>query len=141
MRYSDVRFLSLRQVLLLHDEALEIGGQGAPGIRDVGLVESAVLAPQNSYGGSLVELAALYGFGITKNHGFVDGNKRTALYAVLTFLDVNDVCTTLPKDPWTRIFVDVASGALSRDGFGEALARHLGGGSPLWHDFELDDDP
>lgn len=86
-------FLTLDDVLLIHDEQLEAYG-GIHGIRDEGLLESAVMMPQASFGGEylhqdLFEMAAAYAFHIAENQPFLDGNKRTALVAALVFLDIN----------------------------------------------------
>lgn len=86
-------FLTLDDVLLIHDEQLEAYG-GIQGIRDKGLLESAVMMPQASFGGeylhqNLFEMAAAYAFHIAENQPFLDGNKRTALVSALVFLDIN----------------------------------------------------
>lgn len=86
-------FLSLEDVFLIHDEQLEAYG-GIQGIRDRGLLESAVMMPQASFGGeylhqNLFEMAAAYAFHIAENQSFLDGNKRTALVSALVFLDIN----------------------------------------------------
>lgn len=77
--------------LLLHDESIASQG-GSAGIRDMGLLESAMARPQNlfAYGeGDAAALAAAYAFGIIKNHPFVDGNKRTGFLAAVLFLEAN----------------------------------------------------
>ena len=86
-------FLTLDDVLLIHDEQLGAYG-GIHGIRDQGLLESAVMMPQASFGGeylhkNLFEMAAAYAFHIAENQPFLDGNKRTALVSALVFLDIN----------------------------------------------------
>ena len=86
-------FLTLDDVLLIHDEQLKAYG-GIQGIRDKGLLESAVMMPQASFGGeclhqNLFEMAAAYAFHIAENQPFLDGNKRTALVSALVFLDIN----------------------------------------------------
>jgi len=88
------QFLTVEDVLLIHDEQLEAYG-GIRGIRDKGLLESAVMMPQASFGGEylhngLFEMAAAYGFHIAENQPFLDGNKRAALVSALVFLDLND---------------------------------------------------
>jgi death-on-curing protein len=78
-------------VLLLHDESIAIHG-GASGVRDMGLLESALARPQNlhAYGeGNAASLAAAYAFGIIKNHPFVDGNKRAGFLTAALFLEAN----------------------------------------------------
>jgi death-on-curing protein len=88
---DEYRFLTLEDVLELHEMQLE-RYKGAVGIRDPGLLESAVMMPQASFGGAYVhtdiyEMAAAYAFHIAENQPFIDGNKRTALAAALVFLD------------------------------------------------------
>ena len=82
-------WLSTTQVRMLHAESLRLFG-GSPGLRDEGLLESALGRPQHlhAYGDapSVFDLAAAYGHGLAKNHAFVDGNKRVALLAIRAFL-------------------------------------------------------
>jgi death-on-curing protein len=90
-------FLSLNHVLRLHARQIE-RYRGSEGIRDTNLIESAIAQPQQSFGGeylhnSLPAMAAAYLFHLAKNHGFVDGNKRVAAAAALTFLEVNGIDT------------------------------------------------
>jgi death-on-curing protein len=86
-------FLTVAEVLIIHDEQINEYG-GIHGIRDNGLLESAVMMPQASFGGeylhqNLFEMAAAYAFHIAENQPFLDGNKRTALVSALVFLDIN----------------------------------------------------
>jgi death-on-curing protein len=88
-------FLSVVEVLFLHEEQLARYG-GGTGIRDIGLLESAVAQPQATFGSEylhadLFQMAAAYAFHIAQNQPFVDGNKRTGLVAALVFLDLNGV--------------------------------------------------
>jgi death on curing protein len=90
---NEPEFLTVEDVLLIHDEQLEAYG-GIQGIRDNGLLESATMMPQAGFGGEylhhgLFEMAAAYAFHIAENQPFLDGNKRTALVAALVFLDIN----------------------------------------------------
>lgn len=91
MSHGEPRFLSLDQVLLLHARSLlEFGGSA--GVRDLGLVESAVAAARNTFhygGGDLFDVAAAYAFHIAESQAFLDGNKRTGVAAALVFLDMN----------------------------------------------------
>lgn len=85
MKYS---WIELEAVLVIHDLQIQEHG-GAIEIRDLGLIESAVNKPKNllAYGSpDILDLAAAYAFGLTKNHGFVDGNKRTAYVVTRLFL-------------------------------------------------------
>ncbi len=91
----------------------EYGGSG--GVRDEGLLESALARPQNqlAYGDpSLAELAAAYAFGIARNHAFVDGNKRTALMAAYTFLRMNGMRLNAPEVEAATMIRDLAAGEI-----------------------------
>lgn len=114
----------MEAVLAIHEEVLAAHG-GLGGLRDRALLESAVAAPQASFGGKPlirdpIEVAAAYLFYLCRNHPFVDGNKRTALAAALVFLDANGL---LPDpgaparkiDDWESLVLDVASAKLGRD--------------------------
>ena len=89
---DSIRWLSRRMVEAFHAESLSRFG-GAAGIRDEGLLESALARPMNAYAytpdATLFDLAALYSIGIIKNHPFIDGNKRTGLLAGRVFLALN----------------------------------------------------
>lgn len=103
----------------MHAQQLSEHG-GGDGIRDEGLLESALARPQNllAYAEeppTLTRLAAAYAFGIARNHPFVDGNKRTALVVALTFLLVNGLKVTAPRDDRYFIFYDLAAGKLSEE--------------------------
>jgi len=81
-------WVSLKTTLAIHDEQLAEHG-GLPGVRDMNLVESAIARPNNltCYGTpDLADLAAAYAFGLSRNHGFLDGNKRTAFVVAYVFL-------------------------------------------------------
>jgi death-on-curing protein len=114
-------------LLAAHDEQLEEHG-GASGIRDRGLFESAMARPQNlpAYGEpDATALAAAYGFGLAKNHAFVDGNKRTALVALELFLELNGFVLTADDRQCVVIMLSVASGAFSEDELADWIRRHL----------------
>ena len=88
---TEPKWLGVEAVLIMHEESLAEHG-GAGGVRDLGLLESALARPRNawSYGqDDLVGLGALYAAGIMRNHPFVDGNKRTGFLAAYSFLYVN----------------------------------------------------
>ena len=96
-----VDFLTVADVLMLHAEQVDLYG-GEQGVRDLGLLESAVAQPQAGFGGEylhadLFEMAAAYLFHIVQNHPFLDGNKRAGAVAALVFLDVNGVEIDAPK--------------------------------------------
>jgi death-on-curing protein len=103
----------------VHAAAIESFG-GSDGVRDLALLESAVAAPQSSFGGKspyqdLPELAAAYLFYICRNHPFIDGNKRAALGACLVFLRLNGIEPREDGPEWEQLTMDVASSALDRE--------------------------
>jgi death-on-curing protein len=111
--------LNVEIVREIHQESLARFG-GADGVRDDGMLESAVSAPQASFGGKSVytdaiEVAAAYLFYLCRNHPFVDGNKRTALGACLVFLRLNEISTGKDGPPWESLVLDVAASKLDRD--------------------------
>lgn len=97
-----IRFLSVENVLQIHTDTISNEG-GADGIRDLGLLESAIAMPQAQFDGILLHpdlatMAAAYLFHIANNHAFLDGNKRTASLSALTFLDINGTAWDLLPD-------------------------------------------
>lgn len=105
-------------VLDIHAEQLAIFG-GGDGMRDLGLLESALARPLNkfAYGETdLAALAAAYAFGIARNHPFVDGNKRAAFGAMIVFLGLNEIDLDVPPEAATAIILDVAAGEIDEDG-------------------------
>ena len=113
-------------LLLLHDESLAEHG-GAAGLRDEGLLDSALARPMNliAYGEpDLAELAASYGVGLAKNHAFVDGNKRAAFLAVGLFLRLNGHRLNASPAAATVVMIDVAAGTLNEADFADWIRRH-----------------
>jgi death-on-curing protein len=120
---NEPEWLSIPLVTAIHDEQLAVHG-GSSGLRDAALLESALGRPQNKWGyekAELPELAAAYGFGIARNHPFVDGNKRTALLAIYTFLGINGVDFIVPEAEAAAIILSLAAGEVSE----ENLARWI----------------
>ncbi|MGA0610244.1 type II toxin-antitoxin system death-on-curing family toxin [Caldimonas sp. KR1-144] len=112
---------------LLHDESLAEHG-GAPGLRDEGLLESALARPQNlvAYGDpDVAELAAAYGIGLAKNHAFVDGNKRAAFLAVGMFLILNGYRLVATQADATLTMLAVAAGELDEPAFAAWIRSHI----------------
>ena len=112
-------FLSVDNVLYMHSDSIRIEG-GCDGVRDVALLESAVLMPQQQFGGEylhhgLAAMAAAYLYHITCNHPFVDGNKRAGAMAAFVFLDANNCELTATEVEFEEIVQLVASGAFSKD--------------------------
>jgi death on curing protein len=111
--------LTLEIVVEIHAEAIAKFG-GSEGLRDRALLESAIAAPQASFGGispfsDTVDVAAGYLFYLCSNHPFIDGNKRAALGACLIFLQLNGYTPAPDSDDWETLTLAVAAGALSRD--------------------------
>lgn len=109
-----MKLLTKRQVLLLHDQLLEAFG-GAPGIRDEGLLESALTAPFQTFDGnylypSIQARASQLGFGLVKNHPFMDGNKRVGAHVMLVFLEVNGIELDYTQQELSDLFLSVAAG-------------------------------
>ena len=115
---SEPFWLTRQMVVAIHDEQLAIHG-GASGLRDEGMLESALDRPKNKWSyenASLAELAAAYGFAIARNHPFVDGNKRTSLLALYTFLGVNDIDFVVPEAEAAAMILALAAGEVNEDG-------------------------
>jgi death on curing protein len=105
-------------IIAIHDEQLAIHG-GASGLRDEGMLESALDRPRNKWiyeQAELPELAAAYAFGMARNRPFVDGNKRTSLLALYTFLGVNGIDFIVPEAEAAAIIVALAAGQVDEEG-------------------------
>jgi death-on-curing protein len=116
-------WLGVELVTDIHSEQLAIYG-GPEGIRDRGLLESALARPMNqfAYGEQdLAALAAAYAFGIARNHPFIDGNKRAAFLTLVTFLRLNGVDFRPPQAESTNIILALAAGEVGEEG----LARWI----------------
>lgn len=115
---SEPVWLTRQIVVAIHDEQLAIHG-GASGLRDEGMLESALDRPRNRWAyeqADLPELAAAYAFGIARNPPFVDGNKRTSLLALYTFLGVNGLDFIVPEAEAAAIILALAAGEADEDG-------------------------
>ncbi|MGM0460317.1 MAG: type II toxin-antitoxin system death-on-curing family toxin [Bacteroidota bacterium] len=115
-------------VLAFHEDQLQQYG-GKEGVRDETLLESALAQPEASFGGDYVHtdiyhMAAAYGYHICQNHPFFDGNKRTALIAMYTFLFVNGYRIVADKKSLFAIMMDLANGKVSKDELSEYLKMH-----------------
>jgi death-on-curing protein len=118
-----------RDVLeLLHSQTIAEHG-GADGLRDEGLLESALARPQNLYHyenvSDVARLAACYGFGLAKNHAFVDGNKRIALVAMETFLMLNGHALTADDAQTVLVILSVAAGSFSEEALADWLRKNI----------------
>lgn len=113
------RFLSYSQVIDIHQDQIESLG-GTSGVRDEGLLDSALAQPQASFGGEFLhptihEQAAAYLFHLAKNHPFVDGNKRTAFAVMDTFLNLNGYRLNLSQDEAYNLVMQVATGEMFKE--------------------------
>lgn len=114
-------WISDKVALAIHDEQLAEHG-GASGVRDLGLLESALARPLNlaGYGKpDTADLGAAYAIAITRNHPFVDGNKRTAFMAMVTFLDVNGMRFEPPDGEAVLTMLGFAAGQMADEAFTE----------------------
>lgn len=121
-------FLTLDEVLSLHAEQVHLFG-GSSGIRDVGLLESAVGSVEATFDGAFLHetvfaMAAAYLHGICRNHPFLDGNKRTAAAAALTFLEMNGVEVDADEDAFYDLVIGVAEGRVSKAAVTVFLEKH-----------------
>lgn len=113
------RYLTMQEVRELHRWALQAFG-GMHGIRNEGLVDSALAAPQMAFGGvelhpTLVEKAAALAFSLVMNHGFVDGNKRVGFWAMDAFLRLNGQYVTCTTDEGADTFLSLADGKMTKE--------------------------
>ena len=121
------RWIGKRAFLLLHEESLAQFG-GARGLRDAGLLDSALARPRNIHAyninSTIAELAAAYAFGLAKNHPFVDGNKRAAFLSIGLFLAINGYrLTSIPLDA-IHTMVRLAAGDLSEKTLARLIAAN-----------------
>ena len=123
---TDWKWLDPEVVLAIHDQQIAEHG-GADGILDMGLIESALARPRNlaSFSASDVfDLAAEYGYGIARNHGFIYGNKRTAYVVTMLFLRLNGHDLTAQAIERVLVFEKLGNGELSPEEFARWLRRH-----------------
>ena len=119
-------WINKQALLLLHDESLAEHG-GAAGLRDEGLLDSALARPLNlnAYGTpDFADLAASYAIGLAKNHAFVDGNKRAAFLAAGLFLHLNGYRLCVSQADATLTMLAVAAGEMDEAGFADWLRRN-----------------
>ncbi len=123
-----IDFLSVEDVLSLHANQVELYG-GDNGVRDQGLLESAVAQPQASFGGQVLhefpfEMAAAYLYHIVQNHPFIDGNKRAGTVAALVFLDLNGIEIDAPRGSLYDLTISVATGNAGKEKIAEFFRTH-----------------
>lgn len=121
-------FLTLAEVIEVHvDQIRRYGGQA--GLRDLGLLQSALAQPQASFAGQwlhndLYAMAGAYAYHLCQNHPFIDGNKRTALASALVFLELNGISLLDPRGRLKNAMFRIASGKMKKEEF-ERLLRKL----------------
>ncbi len=121
-------FLELDDALELHLELISQFG-GANGVRDMGLLESALAVPRSGMGGQYFhvdefEMAAAYLFHLVKNHPFLDGNKRAGAAAALVFLEMNGIEVRAKNDDVVDVTLGVAEGRIQKSGVAEFFRKH-----------------
>ena len=113
-------WIDARDALMLHDRLLALHG-GAAGVRDDGLLQSALARPQQHYAYAdapdLIEMATAYTAGIVRNHPFVDGNKRTGFVVGILFLELNGYRFTATQENAAQAVIELAAGTLDEAGY------------------------
>ncbi len=112
---ADRVYITIDDARWIHEEQLKAYG-GAPGVRDEGLILTALLRPQTGYYADVVEEAAALWESLTMNHGFIDGNKRVAFASTILFLQLNGVTPTGEPDDWIKfIYSHFEAGTFRKD--------------------------
>lgn len=129
--FSDLepRWLTREEVIALHERQLARFG-GPSGIREPGMLDSALDRPRNKWayeGADVAMLGAAYAYGIARNHPFVDGNKRAAFVAMMLFLRLNGVLFRPSQAEATQAMLELAAGSISEDGFARWIRDRLSG--------------
>ena len=124
-----MKILSKRQILMLHTALIAQSG-GLDGIRDEGLLDSALNAPFQTFAEqdlypTVLEKAARLGFGLICNHPFLDGNKRIGTHVMLTFLDINQLSLSYKDEDLISAILNVAAGTMNYDELLNWLKTHL----------------
>ncbi|MBG1242356.1 type II toxin-antitoxin system death-on-curing family toxin [Nostoc sp. NZL] len=125
------RFLSISQVLDIHQDEINSFG-GTSGVRDEGLLDSALAQPQATFGGELLyptihEQAAAYLYHLAMNHPFIDGNKRTAFAVMDTFITLNGYSLNLSQEQAYNLVIRVVQKEISKEELSAFLELHLQG--------------
>lgn len=124
-----MKLLKKRQILLLHSVLIAESG-GSDGVRDEGLLDSAVNTPFQTFSGqdlypTVLEKAVRLGFGLIRNHPFIDGNKRIGTHAMLVFLNLNSITLSYEDDELISTILSVASGEMDADGLLKWIQQHI----------------
>jgi death-on-curing protein len=125
------KFLTISQVLDIHQRQIQRFG-GTSGVRDEGLLDSALAQPQATFGSELLhptihEQAAAYLYHLAMNHLFIDGNKRTAFAVMLTFLNLNGYTLNLSQEQAYNLVIQVVQKEISKEELSTFLELHLQG--------------
>lgn len=126
---KDYTFLDFDRIVQLNRLAVKTFG-GSDGVRDKGLIESAIYQPQASFGEqylheTIYQMAAAYYYHISESQGFSDGNKRTGFLALFAFLKLNGCDLTIPDDYLWPILLEVASGKKSKGELADFLTENV----------------
>jgi death-on-curing protein len=118
-------FLTLNEVVIIHRDQIERYG-GSLGVRDWGLLQSAIAMPAATFGGQflhtdLPEMAAAYLFHIVQNHPFIDGNKRAGAASAEIFLSMNDMQLNADADEYAELVLSIARGETSKSAIAEFI--------------------
>lgn len=121
-------FLTLDDILESHQNQIDTYG-GSHGIRDIGLLESAIAQPEASFGGQYLhtdvfEMAAAYLYHLVMNHPFVDGNKRVGLEAALIFLEINDATLNASDEALVDLVLKTIAGELGKKDIAKFFRAH-----------------
>lgn len=124
---DDYIWISEDMAKVIHDDLIADHG-GSFGLRDSGLLSSALARPQNLYtyeGATLISLAAAIAHGIVQNHPFIDGNKRTAFQVMFVFLKVNGKTLDVPEPEVVLTMIDLAAGKIQENNLANWLQKYL----------------
>ena len=124
-----MKILKKRQILLLHSALIAESG-GSDGVRDEGLLDSAVNTPFQTFSGqdlypTVLEKAVRLGFGLIRNHPFIDGKRRIGTHAMLVFLNLNSITLSYEDDELISTILSVASGEMDADGLLKWIQQHI----------------
>ena len=120
------RWVTKSVVLAIHEQQIAEHG-GTAGVRDIGLLESALARPQNLAAYTepdIAAMAAAYGFGVARNHPFLDGNKRTSYVVTLSFLRLNGIDVRADEATRLDLWLRLASGDVTEEQLAEWLRSH-----------------
>jgi len=124
----EATFLSIEAIQEIHENQIRLYG-GSMGVRDQGLLESALAMPKATFGGyylheDIFQMAAAYLFHLVQNHPFIDGNKRVGLASALTFLKINDIEVITDEDEAAELVLEVAQGRIGKVAIAQFLREN-----------------